>query len=148
MLQIRPLRPKDFPDWLPLWDDNNLGQRNTEITTSTWTRLIDPQSAVQGLCATQGKQMIGLVHYVLHPITGLIEPVCYMQDLYVTPDHRGKGVAKKLVKALSVEGAKQKWARIYWLADSKNEAAQGLYKDIGTKLDFTLHILPIGHTIK
>jgi ribosomal protein S18 acetylase RimI-like enzyme len=144
MTQIRPLQPEDFPDWFPLWDGNNLGQRNEQITASTWSRLTDPQSPVHGLCAVKGKQIIGLVHYILHPTTGALEPICYMQDLYVDPAHRGTGIAKQLVKALALEGKKQKWARIYWLADSKNEAVQGLYKHIGSKLDFTLHILPIG----
>ena len=87
--------------------------------------------------------MVGLVHYVLHPTTGAVAPVCYMQDVYVDPAQRGKGIARKLVKAVALQGKKEGWARMYWLAETSNEAAQGLYKDIGSKLDFTLHILPM-----
>lgn len=144
MTQIRSLQQSDFPAWLPLWDGNNLTQRNEAVTTQTWGRLIDPESTVCGLGAVKGDTLIGLVHYVLHPTTGAIEPVCYMQDVYVDPAYRGQGIARKLVKAVALQGKKEGWARMYWLAESTNEAAQGLYKDIGVKLDFTLHILPIG----
>lgn len=144
MVQIRTLQQSDFPAWLPLWDGNNLGQRDQAVTTQTWGRLLDPASLVCGLGAVKGDQLVGLVHYVLHPTTGAVEPVCYMQDVYVDPAHRGQGIARQLVKAVAQQGKKDGWARMYWLAESSNIAAQGLYKDIGVTLDFTLHILPIG----
>lgn len=140
---IRPLRPEDFPDWLPLWDGNNDGKRRENITTETWARLIDPDVDVHGLGAFQDDVMLGLVHYVVHPVTGSIEPVCYMQDLYVDPKHRQKGVARALVKALSEIGKKENWNRMYWLAETNNIAAQNLYKNLGVKLNFTLHVWPI-----
>ena len=143
MTQIRPLQQSDFPDWLPLWNANNLGQINEAVTTSTWTRLIDPQSPVNGLCAVKGTTLVGIVQYIIHPTTGAIQPVCYMQDVFVDPAHRGKGIGKKLVKALAAKGKAENWTRLYWLAESNNEAAQALYKYIGIKLDFTLHVLPI-----
>ena len=144
MTQIRPLHPTDFPEWLPLWNGNNLGQTNEAITTSTWTRLIDEDSPVHGLCAVNGNTLVGIVQYVLHPTTGAIDPVCYMQDVYVASAHRGKGIGRKLVKALAAHGKKENWNRMYWLAESSNEPAQALYKTLGIKLDFTLHVLPIG----
>jgi ribosomal protein S18 acetylase RimI-like enzyme len=69
--------------------------------------------------------------------------IAYMQDLYVHPDHRRKGIARKLVTYLAALGTAQGWARIYWLAEGKNEAAQRLYETLGLKLDFTLHVLPL-----
>lgn len=140
---IRPLQPSDFPDWLPLWDGNNQGTRNEAVTTETWSRLIDPNYPVFGLCALQGNVMTGILHYVLHPTTGNILPVCYMQDLYVDPAHRNKGIARKLVQELARIGKAEKWARIYWLAEADNAAVQALYKSIGIKLNFTLHVLPV-----
>lgn len=142
-IQIRPLEPQDFPDWLPLWDGNNMGLRNEAVTAETWSRLTNPESSVNGLAAWEGSEMIGLVHYILHPTTGHIEPVCYMQDVYVSDHHRKKGIAKKLIKKLVNIGQEEKWARMYWLAEAENEAAQALYKSIGVKLNFTLHVQPL-----
>lgn len=138
---IRPFEQNDFPQWLPLWDGNNMGKRDETVTAQTWLRLSDPASPVHGLCALRGGEMIGLVHYVLHPTTGSLAPVCYMQDLYVDPAHRGGGVARKLVEHLVRIHKREKWARMYWIAEADNKAAQKLYKNIGVKIDFTVHVL-------
>ncbi len=126
-----------------------MGRRDEGVTTETWSRLVDPGSQVNGLCAIQGRAgqndaMIGLVHYILHPTTGHVEPVCYMQDVFVDPAHRQKGIARKLVEHLAKTAKAEKWARIHWFAENNNEAAQALYKNLGVKLDFSLHVLPTG----
>ena len=66
-----------------------------------------------------------------------------MQDLYIDPTARKQGYATALVTALAEMGATEKWARIYWLAETANNAAQHLYRTLGVKLDFSLHILPL-----
>ena len=143
MTIIRPLKSDDYEAWLPLWDGNNLGMRHDALTAETWKRLMDSSVDVYGLAAFSGPEMVGLVHYILHPTTGSIEPVCYMQDVFVNPAHREKGIARSLVNEVARIGRAQKWARMYWLAEADNYAAQRLYKSIGVKLDFTLHILPL-----
>ena len=142
-IKIRPIENRDFPDWLPLWDGNNLGTRDEAVTTETWSRLTGLNSNVHGVVAEDNGKLVGLVHYVTHPTTGSINDACYMQDVYVDPAQRKGGIAKKMVKAVVAEGKSKKWSRLYWLAESDNEAAQALYKDFGAKLDFTLHVLPL-----
>jgi len=140
-MNIRPVTPDDFPQWLALWDANNLGQKNEAVTTQTWMRLNDEGEKVYAIVAEDQNALVGLVQYILHPTTGSVNDVCYMQDVFVDPDHRGKGIARRMIDALETQARKEKWARIYWLAEANNEAAQGLYKSLGHKLDFTLHIL-------
>lgn len=144
-LKIRPLEQNDFPAWLPLWDGNNMGQRNEEVTTETWSRILDSDSPVHGLGAFDGDTMVGLVHYILHPTTGHIEPACYMQDVYVDPAQRQKGIGRALVEEIARIGQQEKWSRLYWLAEEDNVAAQNLYKNIGVKLNFSLHVMPLGN---
>jgi len=120
-----------------------MGQRDEAVTTQTWSRLIDADSPVGGLCALSGGEMAGLVHYILHPTTGALENACYMQDVYVDPAFRQQGIAAKLVRELERIGRVEKWSRLYWLADANNEAAQALYKKIGVKLNFNLFIQPL-----
>lgn len=138
---IRPIEDTDFGAWLPLWDGNNNGQRNQGVTTSTWDRLTTANSGVYGLGAFKGSEMVGLLHYITHPVTGHIEPACYMQDLYVSDNHRRTGIASQLIKELAKVGQYKNWTRIYWFAESTDEAAQALYQKIGNKLDFTLHVM-------
>lgn len=143
-LIIRPLKFDDFGAWLPLWDGNNLGQRDEAVTTETWSRLNDPDNwMVNGLCAEMGGETVGIVHYILHPTTGNIAPVCYMQDVFVSPDHRRKGIGRRLVEEVTKIGSREKWARMYWLTQVGNKEAKAMYENFGIKLDFTFYVLPI-----
>lgn len=141
---IRPLQFNDFAHWLPLWDGNNLGQRDEAVTAETWSRLCDPKNTlVNGLCAEMNGEMMGIVHYILHPTTGHINPVCYMQDVFVDPAHRRKGIGKRLVNEVTKIGKQEKWARMYWLTQVGNAEAKAMYENFGIKLDFTFYVLPI-----
>lgn len=142
-MKIRPIHSDDFGAWLPLWNANNLGHINEPVTTQTWMRLTDETAQVCGLVAENKGELVGLLQYVLHPTTGSIEPVCYMQDVFVTPERRSQGIARKMIAELERIGKREAWNRIYWLAEANNEAAQALYKSLGQKMDFTLHILPV-----
>ena len=141
-VKIRPIENRDFPDWLPLWDGNNLGQRDEEVTSETWSRLTDPNSAVHGLVAERDGELAGLLHYIIHPTTGSLKDVCYMQDVYTDPNHRKQGIARALIEELANIG-KNKWARIHWFAEADNKAAQHLYQTLGVKLNFTLHVMKL-----
>jgi ribosomal protein S18 acetylase RimI-like enzyme len=140
-LKIRALEFNDFTEWLPVWDANNEGHKNENVTAQTWQRLCDKDSPVCGLAAFEGDHIVGILHYILHPTTGHISHACYMQDLFTLPKHRKKGIAKKMLQALLQEHKKQKWARIYWVAKEDNAAAQKLYDGFGKKLDFSFHVL-------
>lgn len=139
---VDDIRESDFTEWLRLWDGNNGGVRNDAVTKETWNRLLTPIFPVHGFVARVDGKMAGLVHYILHPVTGHIDPVCYMQDLYVDPAFRRRGIGRMLVEHLAAVGQHEKWARLYWLAEANNEAAQKLYKNLGIRLNFTLHVLP------
>tara|TARA_R110002095_G_scaffold127694_2_gene110720 strand:+ start:3055 stop:3447 length:393 start_codon:yes stop_codon:yes gene_type:complete len=129
---------------LPLWDGNNLGNRDEAVTAETWNRLCDPQNTqVNGLCAFMNDRITGIVHYILHPTTGSIQPVCYMQDVYIDPDYRRKGIGKRLVNEVTEIGKREKWTRMYWLTQFGNVEAKSMYENFGVKLDFTLYVLPI-----
>ena len=143
-LTIRRLQFSDFEAWHPLWVLNNEGQITDQITKHTWRNITNKNYSVYGLCAEEDSDMIGILHFIIHPVTGSLSPVCYMQDLFIHPDHRRKGIAQALLEELNAIGQQEKWNRIYWLAEHKNIAAQKLYENIGVKLDFSLHVLPLG----
>ncbi len=143
MTTVRPLIMDDFPQWLPLWTANNLGHSDADVTAQTWARIVSNGAAVYGFGAFDGDTLVGLAHYVLHPTTGALADAAYLQDVFVTPETRGKGIAKKLVNAVIKRGKDEKWSRLYWLAERQNEAAQALYKNIAKPIDFTVHLLPL-----
>lgn len=141
---LRYIDRGDYDQWLPLWEENCQHPIAPNATAETWRRLTDPIIPMNGIGMWEDGALAGIMHFVLHPLTGMIEPVCYMQDLFVQEKHRRKGYARNLVSMLNALGQNQKWGRIYWIAQNDNEAAQTLYKSIGFKLDFSFHVLPIG----
>jgi len=141
-MQIRRFERKDYDQWLPLWQENCAHKIADDITAETWRRLTHPKESVGGLGVfTPDDKMIGLLHYVVHPTTGFIHHVCYMQDIFITQDHRKQGLAKRLLWELQDLKKTQNWARIYWFAENNNVAAQNLYKTVGIKMDFSLHMI-------
>jgi len=139
------LQASHYDEWLPLWKANMEFSATEEVTALTWSRICDPDSSVGGIGIRQaeGGQLVGICHYIIHPTTGNVKLVCDMQDLYVMPEVRGQGLGRTLVAALAEMGRREDWARLYWLAETENEAAQRLYLSLGLKLDFTVHVLPL-----
>jgi ribosomal protein S18 acetylase RimI-like enzyme len=144
-LIVAPLNPADYDSWLPLWLANMENSVSEEITAETWRRICDPASPVGGLGVrtAENAPLIGICHYITHPTTGNLNPVCYMQDLYIDTGARRQGLARTLVTYLAALGQASGWARLYWLAEAENAGAQALYKSLGYKLNFTLHVLPL-----
>lgn len=141
-MTIHTLKNSDFSQWLPLWQENCLNQIADEVTAETWRRITDDKEQVFGLgIFDTNNNLQGFLHYILHPTTGFIEPACYMQDLYIAKNARRQGLATRLIWELGLMGQAQKWARIYWFSENTNPATQKLYKNLGIRMDFSLHIL-------
>lgn len=142
MADIRHINHKDYERWLPLWRENGLHQISDDVTAETWRRLCNPKEPVFALGAFDGENLVGFLSYVLHPVTGFIEPACYMQDLYIDEPYRRQGHAQCLVRELHDLSKERGWSRLYWFAEKQNEAVQGLYQNLGVKVPFDLFMLP------
>ena len=59
----------------------------------------------------------------------------YLEDLYVATAHRGKGVAKSLMKKLSQTAIEENCERLEWQVLEWNRNAISLYESIGASLD-------------
>jgi GNAT superfamily N-acetyltransferase len=139
---IRPAIAADETAWRKLWAGYIAFYRGSvaeEITASTWKRLLDPASSMHALVAEQNGVVIGMTNYVFHDSTWDTRPICYLQDLYVDPDARGGGAAKKLILACE-EAAKAKGAfRVYWQTQEYNAPARSLYDTITPRSSFIVY---------
>ncbi len=55
----------------------------------------------------------------------------YLEDLYVQPRHRGRGLGRALLAALAAECAQQGYARLEWWVLDWNEPSIGFYRSLG-----------------
>jgi GNAT superfamily N-acetyltransferase len=65
--------------------------------------------------------------------TFLCRPSLYIEDLFILPEHRGKGYGKKLL-TLCLDLARERGCgRVEWAVLDWNTAAQDFYKKSGAK---------------
>ena len=99
---IRSLKLNDYDAWRPLWAAYlEFYETSVEdaIYRLTFNRLISPEHLKQcAFVAKMGGDLVGIVHYIIHPHNWTAEEVLYLQDLFVQNDQRGKGVGRALIE--------------------------------------------------
>jgi len=64
----------------------------------------------------------------------------YLEDLFVRPAHRGRGIGKALLTHLAKECVENGWSRLQWAVLDWNEPSIAFYKSLGAVMmdDWTL----------
>ena len=137
---IHPLKAADRAEWLYLWQaylkfyESKLPD---EVTEATWLRLMAEDEDPHGLCAVDEEGgIVGIVHFLYHRSTWTLGDYCYLQDLYVSPQCRGAGVGKCLIKAVKIEAEKKGASQVYWLTQEFNHKARRLYDQVADVTPF------------
>lgn len=139
---IRPVVDADFAQWLPLWTGYNTFYKRTlpeEITAETWARFLDPGEPMHALVAEQDGELLGLVHYLFHRATAMIENTCYLADLFTNQKARGKGVGRLLIEAVYDAARTARASRVYWQTHETNAVAQVLYNEVAERSGFIVY---------
>lgn len=128
---IGPLAPRDRGEWEVLARGYKAFYQ-TEVTPDgyeeAWRRLLG-EDGVFGLGARLEDSLVGIAHYLFH--TSVWAPkVCYLQDLFVLPEARGRGVARALIEAVAQAAREAQAERYYWLTQEHNKAARALYDKV------------------
>lgn len=129
-LAIRDASPQDRADWLKLWHDYLAFYDVTltdEVTDHTWARIIDPDSRVSMRLATLDGKPVGFAIHHFHDSTWVKTPDCYLEDLFIDADIRGKGIGRALIDDLISICREKGWSRLYWHTNEDNARARKLY---------------------
>jgi len=145
-VSIRAVTRQDYEQWLPLWDGYNAFYGRSgptalspDITAMTWARFFDAYEPVHALVAERGGNLLGLTHYLFHRSTTLIEPTCYLQDLFTNEAARGKGVGRALITGVYDHAKRAGSSRVYWQTHETNAVAQVLYNDVAERSGFIVY---------
>ncbi len=145
-LSIRAIEEKDKDQWLKLWAGYLEFYKSTissEQTELTWKRLINNELKMFGFVAESEEGVIGFTHCLFRPSTWTETDYCYLEDLFVDPNIRGKGIGRALINKV-VELAKEKKSkRVYWTTQEFNKTARVLYDSITPVSEFVQYRLPI-----
>jgi GNAT superfamily N-acetyltransferase len=140
---VRPLRAEDREQWQPLWDGYNLFYERpnlpSEITETSWARFLDTDEPMFAAVAEMDGRIVGLVHYLYHRNTAMIEDACYLQDLFTAPDARGTGVGRALIEYVYDAAARAGSRRVYWQTAEDNPARK-LYDRVAQLTPFRRYV--------
>jgi len=142
VMKIRDVNPDDFSAWLLLWEGYNTFYKRilpTEVIKKSWERFLNPAEPMYALVVEKDDKLIGLVHYLFHRNTALLNDVCYLQDLYTAPEARGQGVGKALIEAVYERARAQGSPRVYWQTHETNKTAMRLYDKVADYSGFVVY---------
>ena len=137
---IRGLEGRDRDSWGTLWK-GYLDYYETELPPEMYDiafnrMLAGSEHEFHGLVAEKDGILIGLTHYLFHRHGWKVEPVVYLQDLYVSDDARGTGAGRALIEAVYDVADKAGSPNVYWLTQNFNKNGRRLYDRVGSLTPF------------
>lgn len=143
-LMIAPLSAGDRAQWEPLARAYKAFYKTSPPDAEyemAWQRML-AGDGIFGLGARDGDRLVGITHYLFH--TGVwMSKVCYLQDLYVDADVRGRGVARALIEAVAEQARGNQAQRLYWMTQEHNTTARMLYDKVAKFNGFLRYDYPL-----
>ncbi len=93
--------------------------------------LFGPAAVAEAVIACYGGSPVGFAVYFHNLSTFLGRPGIYLEDLYVRPDFRGKGIGRSLLSHLAQLTRERDCGRLEWAVLNWNESAIQFYRNLG-----------------
>jgi GNAT superfamily N-acetyltransferase len=132
---IRKANPKDVPLILEMIKELAEYEKLPDEVIATKEGLNESifgdEQIVEVWLAEIDDEIVGHVFFFRNYSTFLAKPGLYIEDIYVKPQFRNKGIGKKLLLKV-VEIAKEKnYGRVEWLVLDWNKSAINFYEKLG-----------------
>lgn len=133
-ITVRRASSEDAAAWRPLYRGYATFYKRDitdTILDQTWAWLHDPAHPLEGLVAVapDGK-LVGLAHYRPQPKPLQGNDAGFLDDLFVDPEWRGRGVGRQLIEHLATIARERGWPSIRWITATDNATARRLYAHI------------------
>ena len=134
-LAIRPATAADVPAIAELIRGlaryEKLEQDVTMTEELLTKNLFGPHLFAETLLAEEAGKPIGFALFFHNFSTFLALPGIYLEDLFVVPEHRGRGVGRALLKELARIAVERGCGRLEWSVLDWNRDAIGFYERLG-----------------
>lgn len=135
MSEVRAAVPEDVPAILGLIRELADYEREPEAVVATETDLHTALFSTTPLahCLVVGEpgEVVGMALWFVTFSTWEGKHGIYLEDLYVQPEHRGKGYGKAFLTRLAAECVDRGYRRLEWTVLDWNEPALGFYRSLG-----------------
>ena len=95
--------------------------------------LFGSEKVAEALIAEYDTKPVGFALFFKNFSTFLSLPGIYLEDLFVNPDYRGKGIGKKLLLELVKIAHDRGYGRVEWSVLDWNKPAIQFYESLGAK---------------
>ena len=133
--QIRPAIPKDIPQILQficeLAEYEKLSDQVTATESLLRQNLFGPRPVAEALIAELDSIPVGFALFFHNFSTFVGRPGIYLEDLFIRPEARGKGVGRALLGELAKLAVERNCGRLEWSVLDWNTPAIGFYKKLG-----------------
>ncbi len=137
--RLRPAEPRDVPAIVGLITELAEFEHLAHLVQATpealHPHLFGPkpvaEAAVAEVDTEQGPQVVAFALFFTNFSTFLAKPGLYLEDLYVQPAHRGRGLGRSLLVHLAALAVQRDMGRFEWSVLDWNERAIGFYQAMG-----------------
>ena len=96
--------------------------------------LFGAQPSAEVVLAFAGDEPAGFALWFPSYSTFLARPGLYLEDLFVYPQHRGRGLGRRLLQHLARVAVERDYGRVEWSVLDWNVDAIGFYRSLGAEL--------------
>jgi GNAT superfamily N-acetyltransferase len=137
-VRIVPASERDVPLILrlitALGDYEKLAHQVVATEDALRRTLFGERPAAEVVIAYGGDEPIGFALWFHNYSTFLAKPGLYLEDLFVVPEWRGRGVGKGLLTHLARIAVERGCGRMEWSVLDWNEPAIGFYRRLGAEI--------------
>jgi ribosomal protein S18 acetylase RimI-like enzyme len=136
---VRQIAVEDKSSWLELYHAYLEFYESEPVEPSTellWNRLTKAEPEIQGLVAESNGEIVGIAHFHYQLSTWSDTLHCYLEDLYVSEEARGKGLATALIAEVKKSAIEHKCSELFWITKESNQVARKLYDKVAKISDF------------
>jgi GNAT superfamily N-acetyltransferase len=137
-IEIRPAKSEDvetiFQLIQALAEYEKLSHQVTGTVAQLHEHLFGIHPCVEAILADHQGQPIGFALFFTNYSTFLTKPGIYLEDLFVMPEYRSKGIGKAILSALARLALERDCGRLEWSVLDWNEPAIAFYERIGATI--------------
>lgn len=134
-ITIENIRESDFEALYLLFAEFAAFENMTDNMTNSVEQMYAEKEYINGVVAKEdGDEIVGYATYFFtyHTFVG---KCLYMDDLYIRPKYRGKGLGKQLIDKVIDFAKDNKCAKLRWQVSNWNEPAIRFYENLGGNID-------------
>jgi GNAT superfamily N-acetyltransferase len=132
---IRPARESDVPMILSLIRELAAYEQLSDkcVATEALLRknLFGPERTAEALVAEYEERVVGYAIYFKTFSTFLALPGIYLEDIYVQPAHRRRGIGKQMLQEIARLAVRRGYGRVEWSVLDWNTPSINFYKSLG-----------------